>query len=91
MTKKSLIIGYGYTGKYLSTMLIEHNIVVSATTRSPVKIKQWGGAPVRLILLDSKKLTINIANYDYILISVPPNPDGTDPIINSLKDQLIEE
>ncbi len=88
MTKKILIIGYGYTAQHLSVMLNEHKIVVSATTRNPDKIKKLSRLPVKLLLLDPKKTNIDITNYDSILISVPPNPDGTDPVFELIKGQL---
>ncbi|OAJ33308.1 SDR family oxidoreductase [Piscirickettsia salmonis] len=90
MTKKILIIGYGYTAQHLSTILNEHNIVVSATTRNSDKIKKFPGSPVKLILLDPKKANIDIPNYDSILISAPPNSDGADPVFELTKDQLIK-
>ncbi len=89
MTKKILIIGYGYTAQHLSAMLGEADIVVTATTRNPDKIQQWQGSSVNLLLLDSKKLAINLSEYDYILISAPPYLDGKDPVFDLLKDQLI--
>ena len=90
MTKKMLIVGYGYTAQYLSTLLNEHNIVVSATTRNSNKIKKFAGSPAKLILLDPKNASIDITNYEAILISAPPNSDGTDPILELIKDQLIK-
>ncbi len=90
MTKQMLIVGHGYTAQYLSTLLNEHNIVVSATTRNPNKIKKFARSPAKLILLDPKKASIDITNYDSILISAPPNPDGTGPILDLIKDQLIK-
>ncbi len=85
-----LIVGYGYTAQYLSTLLNEHNIVVSATTRNPNKIKKFAGSPVKLILLNPKKASIDITNYDSILISAPHNTVGTDPVLELIKDQLIK-
>jgi nucleoside-diphosphate-sugar epimerase len=90
MTKKMLIVGYGYTAQHLATRLTKHNIIVSATTRNPNKIKEFTGSPAELILLEPKRVSIDITNYDSVLISAPPNSDGTDPILDFIKDQLFK-
>ncbi|MCH9770356.1 MAG: SDR family oxidoreductase [Gammaproteobacteria bacterium] len=90
MINKILMIGYGYTAQYFSSILLKHDISVRATTRDGDKIKQWAGSPIKLILLKPNEYPINITGYNYILISAPPNTDGSDPIIESLKNQLIE-
>lgn len=90
MIKKILIVGYGYTAQHLTTMLNQHNAIVSATTRNPVKIKEYRESPAELILLDPKLANIDITNYDSILISAPPNTDETDPILELIKGQLVK-
>ena len=90
MIKRILIIGYGYTAQHLATILNHRNIIVSATTRNPDKINKTAGSPTELILLDPKKASIAITNYDSILITAPPNYDGTDPILELIKEQLIQ-
>lgn len=88
MTKKILIIGYGYTAQHLSILLNQHNIIVSATIRNQYKILPR--STVKLILLDPNEGNIDISNFDFILISVPPNTDGIDPVFKLIKDQLIK-
>ncbi|MDF1796022.1 MAG: SDR family oxidoreductase [Coxiellaceae bacterium] len=90
MKKKILIIGYGYTAQHLSALLNEHNILVSATTRNPDKIQKFSTAAIKLIYLNPKQASINITDYDSILVSAPPNTDGTDPAIELIKHQLVK-
>ena len=90
MIKEILIVGYGYTAQHLSTTLNKHNINVSATTRDSIKIQKNRKSAVKLILLEPHKASIDIKKYDAILFTAPPNSDGTDPLLELMKDQLIQ-
>lgn len=90
MIKKILILGYGYTAQHLSIILNEHHIAVSATTRNPDTINKFSGSAVKLILIDIQKANIDISHYDAILITAPPNSDGTDPVLEWIKESLIQ-
>ena len=88
--------GLGYCADYLSAKLIKQGWQVSATCRTSQKAAVLEASGIRPVLLSGKKVTVtDLDKADHILISVPPEQDGSDPVINfaeaalaALQDQL---
>lgn len=88
--------GLGYCADYLSAKLIKQGWQVSATCRTSEKASVLEASGIRPVLLSGKKVTVtDIGKADHILISVPPEQDGSDPVINfagaalaALQDQI---
>ena len=88
--------GLGYCADYLSAKLIKQGWQVSATCRTPEKAAVLEASGIRPVLLSGKKVTVtDLGKADHILISVPPEKDGSDPVINfaeaalaALQDQI---
>ena len=88
--------GLGYCADYLSAKLIKQGWQVSATCRTSEKAAVLEASGIRPVLLSEKKVTVtDLDKADHILISVPPEQDGSDPVINfaeaalaALQDQL---
>ena len=88
--------GLGYCADYLSAKLIKQGWQVSATCRTSEKAAVLEASGIRPVLLSGKKVTVtDLGKADHILISVPPEQDGSDPVINfaeaalaALQDQL---
>ena len=88
--------GLGYCADYLSAKLIKQGWQVSATCRTSEKAALLEASGIRPVLLSGKKVTVtDLDKADHILISVPPEQDGSDPVINfaeaalaALQDQL---
>ena len=88
--------GLGYCADYLSAKLIKQGWQVSATCRTSEKAAVLEVSGIRPVLLSGKKVTVtDIGKADHILISVPPEQDGSDPVINfagaalaALQDQI---
>ena len=88
--------GLGYCADYLSAKLIKQGWQVSATCRTSQKAAVLEASGIRPVLLSGKKVTVtDLGKADHILISVPPEQDGSDPVINfaeaalaALQDQI---
>ena len=88
--------GLGYCADYLSAKLIKQGWQVSATCRTSEKVAVLEASGIRPVLLSGKKVTVtDLGKADHILISVPPEQDGSDPVINfaeaalaALQDQI---
>ena len=88
--------GLGYCADYLSAKLIKQGWQVSATCRTSEKAAVLKESGIRPVLLSGKKVTVtDLDKADHILISVPPEQDGSDPVINfaeaalaALQDQI---
>ena len=88
--------GLGYCADYLSAKLIKQGWQVSATCRTSEKAAVLEVSGIRPVLLSGKKVTVtDLGKADHILISVPPEQDGSDPVINfaeaalaALQDQI---
>ena len=88
--------GLGYCADYLSAKLIKQGWQVSATCRTSEKAAVLESSGIRPVLLSGKKVTVtDLGKADHILISVPPEQDGSDPVINfagaalaALQDQI---
>ena len=88
--------GLGYCADYLSAKLIKQGWQVSATCRTSEKAAVLEASGIRPVLLSGKKVTVNdLGKADHILISVPPEQDGSDPVLNfaeaalaALQDQI---
>ena len=88
--------GLGYCADYLSAKLIKQGWQVSATCRTSQKAAVLEASGIRPVLLSGKKVTVtDLDKADHILISVPPEQDGSDPVINfagaalaALQDQI---
>ena len=88
--------GLGYCADYLSAKLIKQGWRVSATCRTSEKAAVLEASGIRPVLLSGKKVTVtDLGKADHILISVPPEQDGSDPVINfagaalaALQDQI---
>ena len=88
--------GLGYCADYLSAKLIKQGWQVSATCRTSEKAAVLEASGIRPVLLSGKKVTVtDLGKADHILISVPPEKDGSDPVINfaeaamaALQDQI---
>ena len=88
--------GLGYCADYLSAKLIKQGWQVSATCRNSEKAAVLEASGIRSVLLSGKKVTVSdLGKADHILISVPPEQDGSDPVINfaeaalaALQDQI---
>ena len=88
--------GLGYCADYLSTKFIKQGWQVSATCRSSEKAAVMDASDIRPVLLPGRKVTVtDLGKADHILISVPPEQDGSDPVLNfagaalaALQDQI---
>ena len=88
--------GLGYCADYLSAKLIKQGWQVSATCRTSEKAAVLEASGIRPVLLSGKKVTVNdLGKADHILISAPPEQDGSDPVLNfaeaalaALQDQI---
>ena len=88
--------GLGYCADYLSAKLIKQGWQVSATCRTSEKAAVLEASGIRPVLLSGRKVTVtDLGKADHILISVPPEQDGSDPVINfaeaalaALQDQI---
>lgn len=88
--------GLGYCADYLSAKLIKQGWQVSATCRTSEKAALLEASGIRPVLLSGRKVTVtDLGKADHILISVPPEQDGSDPVINfagaalaALQDQI---
>ena len=88
--------GLGYCADYLSAKLIKQGWQVSATCRTSEKAALLEASGIRPVLLSGKKVTVtDLGKADHILISVPPEQDGSDPVLNfaeaalaALQDQI---
>ena len=88
--------GLGYCADYLSAKLIKQGWQISATCRTSEKAALLEASGIRPVLLSGKKVTVtDLGKADHILISVPPEQDGSDPVINfagaalaALQDQI---
>ena len=88
--------GLGYCADYLSAKLIKQGWQVSATCRTSEKAAVLEASGIRPVLLSGKKVTVtDLGKADHILISVPPEQDGSDPVLNfagaalaALQDQI---
>ncbi|MED5369223.1 MAG: hypothetical protein VX978_06995, partial [Pseudomonadota bacterium] len=88
--------GLGYCADYLSTKFIKQGWQVSATCRSSEKAAVLDASDIRPVLLPGRKVTVtDLGKADHILISVPPEQDGSDPVLNfagaalaALQDQI---
>lgn len=88
--------GLGYCADYLSAKLIKQGWQVSATCRTSEKAALLEASGIRPVLLSGRKVTVtDLGKADHILISVPPEQDGSDPVLNfagaalaALQDQI---
>ena len=88
--------GLGYCADNLSSKLIKQGWQVSATCRTSEKAAVLEASGIRPVLLSGKKVTVtDLDKADHILISVPPEQDGSDPVLNfaeaalaALQDQI---
>lgn len=88
--------GLGYCADYLSAKLTKQGWQVSATCRTPEKAAVMKASGIRPILLSDKELTAaELGNADHVLVSAPPEQDGSDPVLNmagaalaALQDQI---
>ena len=88
--------GLGYCADYLSAKLIKQGWQVSATCRTSEKAAVLEASGIRPVLLSGKKVTVtDLGKAGHILISVPPEQDGSDPVLNfagaalaALQDQI---
>ena len=88
--------GLGYCADYLSAKLIKQGWQVSATCRTSEKAAVLEASGIRPVLLSGKKVTVtDLCKADHILISAPPEQDGSDPVLNfaeaalaALQDQI---
>lgn len=88
--------GLGYCADYLSAKLIKQGWQVSATCRTSEKVAVLEASGIRPVLLSGKKVTVtDLGKADHILISAPPEQDGSDPVLNfaeaalaALQDQI---
>ena len=88
--------GLGYCADYLSAKLIKQGWQVSATCRTYEKAAVLEASDIHPVLLSGKKVTVtDLGKADHILISVPPEKDGSDPVLNfaeaalaTLQDQI---
>ena len=75
--------GLGYCADYLSAKLIKQGWQVSATCRTSEKAALLEASGIRPVLLSGRKVTVtDLGKADHILISVPPEQDGSDPVLN---------
>ena len=88
--------GLGYCADYLSAKLIKQGWQVSATCRTSEKAAVLEASGIRPVLLSGRKVTVtDLGKADHILISAPPEQDGSDPVLNfaeaalaALQDQI---
>ncbi|MEC8769081.1 MAG: SDR family oxidoreductase [Pseudomonadota bacterium] len=87
--------GLGYCADYLSAKLIKQGWQVSATCRTSEKAAVLEASGIRPVLLSGKVTVTDLGKADHILISAPPEQDGSDPVLNfaeaalaALQDQI---
>lgn len=87
--------GLGYCADYLSAKLIKQGWQVSATCRTSEKAAVLEVSGIRPVLLSGKVTVTDLGKADHILISAPPEQDGSDPVLNfaeaalaALQDQI---
>ena len=93
---KLFCFGLGYCADYFSAKLIKQGWQVSATCRTSEKAAVLETSGIRPVLLSGRKVTLtDLGKADHILISVPPEQDGSDPVLNfagaalaALQDQI---
>ena len=82
--------GLGYCADYLSAKLIKQGWQVSATCRTSEKVAVLEASGIRPVLLSGKKVTVtDLGKADHILISAPPEQDGSDPVLNFAEAALV--
>ncbi|EJW20925.1 RmlD substrate binding domain superfamily [alpha proteobacterium IMCC14465] len=75
--------GFGYCAEYLSVRLIKQGFQISATCRTNEKAAMLKAAGIRPVLLSGEKLSAKeLGTADHVLLSVPPEQDGRDPVLN---------
>lgn len=72
---RHMIVGYGYCGHYLASLLNRQGATVSAIARTPVKEDAQNG-PIDFICGDITQQNINLPRCDYLYYLVPPNRSG---------------
>lgn len=87
--------GLGYCADYLSAKLIKQGWQVSATCRTSEKAAVLEASGIRPVLLSGRVTVTDLGKADHILISAPPEQDGSDPVLNfaeaalaALQDQI---
>lgn len=83
--KKALIFGYGYTSQYFAKYMLERGYAVFATSRN-VNSKKHIHPEVNLLDFNA---SIELTDFDIILISTPPSDDGQDPTFNKFQNFII--
>ena len=75
--------GLGYCAEYLSAKLIKQGWQVSATCRTSEKATVMEASGIRPVFLSGNKVMVtDLGKADHILLSVPPEQDGNDPVLN---------
>lgn len=80
------IFGYGYTAKALAIELIMQGFKVIATSRTP---DQYIKTPnLEVIHFESLKIKKHLEQTDYLLLSIPPQNNGIDLVLQQYGDFL---
>ena len=74
---RMFIFGLGYSARYIALSLESRGWEVNSTGRDGT-----------LAFGDSGNVRVALANADYILSSVPPNGEGSDPVLEMYGDAL---
>ena len=82
--RRAVILGLGFTGAAIARRLLADGWDVAGTGRSLPKV---GG--VQGLVFDGKaseELRRLVAECDFLVASVPPGSDGSDPVLNAIPD-----
>lgn len=81
MTNCFFIIGFGYTAEFLIKELIEFDLQVIGTTRSPEKVGFYPHSNYELVSFSAFNVEKYLKRATHILISIPPTKEKGDLIL----------
>ncbi len=79
-----LSLGHGYSAAALARLLVPAGWRVIGTTRDPARLPDIAATGVEPLLWPGADPAAAIAAADHLLSSVPPGPDGSDPVLAAL-------
>ena len=81
---KLTIIGNGYTAGFLSKEALKNGVKVSIITRNIIKPKK----NIHYFNFNDENNLQKKFQDENLISTVPPNQDGTDPVIQKYKDEV---
>lgn len=88
MINTIFIFGFGYTAKNLSQLLIANNYQVFGTSRNKDLRQSAKGYGVTLCDFDFNSIKPLLEQSQAVLICIPPDEQGVDPVFRSFKDAI---